>query len=318
MVHELPTGKLGAGRIRTLQSSEGMQYYTLCPFMMLTVDNRVQKTFSFSSTFMRALLISGGIIQPPHRRVYEIIFSLVVTLILILVFLGSAVGVLNALKFQEKIATIIIMFASLTDLSLHWCVKKHRNPLLRYVQEIQYDGFEKVIAEATLLSENFFREKATKILLLFYPVYGFVVVASLINTLIVHDDFTNQSAYVMPHSFMCTNSKIEYLWITFLCWNVDSYTQYVVLNLLEFGVSILMHLPYVLTATFFVLIQQYLKAHAEVIKDRINVLSARLKKTVNDRDKCGDEKNIEDEEKFGHTVRVELINVIRHYQRLYG
>ncbi|KAL6952541.1 hypothetical protein U1Q18_047676 [Sarracenia purpurea var. burkii] len=182
--------------------------------------------------------------------------------------LGCSVGFTNAAELAHRVEIMIQVSAHIYFLSLHWIVKVNKKSLLVCAKHLRGDS-DHIGEEAAELTEVLFQKIIVVVLSVFVLFLSLIAFTSIFVPLVTDFDFKDKYIYVMPFWFTCTDSGDSYFPIKRLCWNIDSYFKYFVMNSMEIGLFSIEVFVYVTSFIFYVCVQAHTVAHVRIITAKI-------------------------------------------------
>lgn len=226
------------------------------------------------STYLKTkiFLASGGIFTlSPENRTYEILYSVAYTIVTLFHLTGIIIGTINIAEFQDKMESVTHIVACLLSLSLHWGIKYHRRSLFKFLDQLQKlnTSHDKVVWR----SENLFSKIASVITTTFYMFYVIFIASSFLKVL-SDGNLNSKTAYVVPAWYECatTFNDTSWYWQNSLCWNIDNYFKYVIVNSTASFLETFVLIPHLTTFLFYAYVIFFLHANVEVMKQKIQTL----------------------------------------------
>lgn len=238
-------------------------------------------TIQISSYFLRitytVFLASGGIFINSAYRRFELPYSLFFTIWMLTAILGSVIGFANFPTIENRIEVLIQISSHLFMLALHWAIKYNRVRLLTFSGYLNVQACpEYVGSEAVHLTERLFK-KFMFVMTLFVLFMFMVCFISLVTPFLVDLNFKDSSIYVMPFWFMCDKTGKRRFLVSFLCFNVDRKSKFVLMNMAQTTVFVIEMSSYVTSFAFYAIFQTFVKAHVTIMEEKIANMSAMAK-----------------------------------------
>lgn len=229
-------------------------------------------------TFLVLFLLSGGIIENPKYWKYESLYSFFITMVTVIEMLGCSVGFTNAAEVAHRVEILIQVSAHVYFLSLHWIVKWHKKSLLICAKHLRGEINDETGREAADLTETLFKRIIVVISSIFILFLSLIAFTSIFIPLVTDFDFKDKYIYVMPFWFTCTDSGINHFPVKFLCWNIDTYMKYFIMNSTEIVLFQLEVFVYITSFIFYACVQAHTKAHLMVIERKISNMGEEMVK----------------------------------------
>lgn len=229
-------------------------------------------TISVLENFFNLLLLSGGIAPREKYNFFEIPYAIFINSIFFVELLGCIVGFLNTPEISNRTEILLQMSSHLYFTSLFWVLKLNRHELKNFIYYFHHTD-EHVRAtlsqEIRRLTVTFFLNSMKELLTVFCLFLVLVASISLVMPLFVEFNFNDKYIYVMPFWFVCSDSGDNYFPVPFLCWNIDTFHKYVLMNGIVVTLFNIELFAYLTTFAFFSFTQAHFKAHLQVILQRI-------------------------------------------------
>ncbi|KAK7602652.1 hypothetical protein V9T40_006626 [Parthenolecanium corni] len=225
--------------------------------------------------FFDSLLLSGGIAPHEKYKSFEIPYAIFINCVFFVSVLGCIVGFVNRPEIGNRMEILLQMSSHLYFASLFWMLKLNRHQLKNFIRNFHSTHSHLPAIYSHRISEltvKFF-ENSMKVVLIIFSLFLVLASISLVMPLFVDFDFNDKFIYVMPFWFMCSDSKENRFPVPFLCWNIDTFYKYALVNGIIITLFNIELFAYFTTFAFFCFTQAHFKAHLRVILKRINNLS---------------------------------------------
>lgn len=244
-------------------------------------------SFKLVDTFLYLFLLSGGIIENEKYKRFESLYSAFITSVTIIEMLGCSVGFTNAGEVSHRVEILIQVSAHIYFLSLHWIVKWHKKSLLICAKHLRGEVTDDMGREAADLTEILFQRIIKIISSIFILFLSLIAFTSIFIPLVTDFDFKDKYIYIMPFWFTCTDSGKNHFPIKILCWNIDTYFKYFVMNGTEIILFQLEVFVYITSFIFYACFQAHTKAHLMVICRKIDQIGHHMDKYIKQRESQG-------------------------------
>jgi len=239
------------------------------------------------------------------------LFSYTFTASIIFILVGDIVGILNESNFNLKVVIILHMFGFTMGLLFHWGVRRNEQILRRFLDKYFQPNF--LDPRIVGLTEKGFKNKSIY-LTVFYWIFHLNFVSSSFATAVVWSNFKDKKSYLLPSLYECAVQPRHYQthwisWISSLCWNIDTFGKYLMVNSFVSAVYLTLLLPYGTTLLFYFFIINYMNAGLNVFEQKVKAFSDIPGSCV-----AGNPVNIE----VDIAARHHLIGMIRYYKKLRG
>lgn len=242
---------------------------------------------------MRWLLLSNFISTNPKNRNWSVIATDATVVIVIVMMFGNVVGFMNLSNAADSAPLWLYSTIILQNLATFVYMRCHREEITRYMTKLQEPTLE------NLETDRLFRGIMKKVLTTFYVCYV-TILCGIFISFSTNRDYENDIKYVAPFWFSCAKENTSSFGISRICWRTDTALEYFILNVVCFSLNFLLHIPYIMSIAFFLLMMQFKKAHRRSILRNlkgVRALVASNKATEN-------------------TIYKEFENVVRQYQWL--
>ncbi len=274
----------------------------------------------YTNTLFYILFISGGLIPyDSGSDVYEYLMSGLECLSIFMIFLGFLHPILSAQTVEEKCYVFAATYAIFANLHKHWTIKCYRRPLQKFVDNIRnmrpnLDG-----REAATEVEMRFRKFSIRILITFCAGYLCVIFYILLAPYFAEFDYRKSNYYVIRGWFSCSNFVKHTTFGQLLpCWYFNSYAKFVTINLIVVFIWIFQQAINISTLLLFTYIRQYLEAHENVIRSRLNKLGQKIMRTNEGSDSTSRTLRNNQQKWTEFELQKDLKNIIRYYQFFHG
>lgn len=249
--------------------------------------------------FFTILFFLGGITASDKYQKYGHRYSMLVTFIVVMQLLGCFVSFLNNIQVQNRINILLLVQLYVYTFSLHLIVKVFKNKLWKF--KLIWDEKHWKDEEFLSLTVDSFRNIILIFILTNVSIYFITLIIPLFIPLFTNINFQDKYLYIFPVWFHCFNIQRNNLFFKFLCFNVDNYRKYLIVNIMEFIMFFIELLPFFTTFLFYAMTQIYFSARVKIIIKQI------------ENSFLGDEINKNDES----TMYDDLIEIIKIHQRLH-
>lgn len=280
----------------------------------MTAKIRSSCKILYINTFFKVLFFSGGIHRNVKYQKYGTWYSWWYTFYTFFILLGNCVGISNRRGSTEKLEILIQISHMVLFLAQHWGIKNHGNTLMNFASEIEQSSLRYTDNTAILQTELLFSTTLKTLGPIFYAMFGGVLLFSVLESLFIEVNFNDSKMYVMPFLYECSESGKNNFPIKFLCWKIDSYWKYVSVNSIAIFSLFIQHFSYVSTVCFHIIVQKYLVAHFNDIKQKILVLSIKME-AKSTRKFCILNS---DQENYEKILLTDLIYIMKYYQHTRG
>lgn len=234
------------------------------------VENiRISSNRNIVSQYMSVLLFCGGISTNNKHEKYANWYSRLTIFVIIIQLLGCYVGFLNRPKIEDRFMSSLEILFHIYSFSLNRIIKVCKNDLCLFKFRFGGKPSKSVDEEAVLLTIKSFQNIRYLFLwITLLPVFVLTIITSLMP-LFIDINFTEKYLFVYQHWFYCTDSGNNNFFLTFLCWNVDNYGTFVIVNFVETILFLIELLSPYSSALFYILAQIYFFSKMKMINNRI-------------------------------------------------
>lgn len=257
--------------------------------------------------FFNLLYLSGGIAPAPKYKFLEIPYSIFISCVFIVQILGCIVGYLNTPELSSRMEILLQISSHVYLTSLHWVLKLNRRRLQTFIAHFQHSDHWSPSSSDRIsrLTVTFFQNSLKVDLTAFCLFLVLISFVSLAAPLFMDFTFDDKYIYVLPFWFNCDISGQNKFPVPFLCWNIDSFSKYAMINGIAVALLNVELFSYLTTFAFFCFTQAHFKAHLQAILERIGKLEAAQSDMIH-----GGPQRTDDD------FTLELVKIIKHHQYL--
>lgn len=230
---------------------------------------RISSNRNIVSQFLSIFLFFGGIWTCDKYQKYGDWYSKLTIFLLLIQLLGCYIGFLNRPQIQNGLILLIEIVFHIYSFSLHCIIKVRKNDLYQFKLLFEGKHSASLDEEAVHLTTNLFQTITNSF---FWMNLLFILVITIITSFIpffVDIQFMDKYWSVYKLWFYCTNLGNNKFFLTFLCWNVDNYRKYILVNFVEAILLMIELFPSCAIIYFYVLAQVHFCSRMNVINNRI-------------------------------------------------
>ena len=229
---------------------------------------------TFSTNFFEIVLLSGGILPFANYPLYSTVFSCAYSGIVGFVVMGNVVGILNETNLYLRIVTLLHTIGFSMGLVLYWCIRLYRLTITRFIDEWFHS--HDLDAEMVLSTEKRFKKTSTVFILIYWMFHFNFVASTFLNAFFI-GGITDPKSYMLPTLYKClVEPKNSTYWISSLCWDIDNFGKYIMVNSFVSAVYLTLIVPYGTTFLFYLFVIIYMNVNLDILTRKMNLFSKEL------------------------------------------